>query len=41
MTDLKTEDNKSFQEILAMIKESRARAIKVVNNELIPILLRN
>jgi len=40
MTDLKTEDKKSFQEILAMINESRARAVKVVNNELIDLYWR-
>ncbi|MDY0075981.1 MAG: DUF1016 N-terminal domain-containing protein [Bacteroidales bacterium] len=40
MTDLKTEDKKSFKEILAMIKESRARAAKVVNNELIDLYWR-
>lgn len=40
MTDLKTEDKKSFKEILAMIKESRARAVKVVNNELIDLYWR-
>jgi len=40
MKDLKFEDRKSFQEILAMIKESRARAVKVVNNELIDLYWR-
>lgn len=40
MIKLQTEDHKSFQEILAMIKESRAKAIKVVNNELIDLYWR-
>lgn len=40
MTELKTEDKKSFQEIHAMIKDSRARAVKVVNNELIDLYWR-
>ncbi len=40
MTNLKIEDKKSFHEILAMIKESRAKAIKVVNNELIDLYWR-
>lgn len=40
MTDLNTEDKKSFQEILAMIKKSRARAVKVVNTQLIDLYWR-
>jgi predicted nuclease of restriction endonuclease-like (RecB) superfamily len=40
MTGLMTEDKKSFKEILAMIKESRARAFKVVNNELMDLYWR-
>jgi len=37
---IKIEDKQSFQEILDMIKESRARAVRIVNNELIDLYWR-
>ncbi len=40
MTNLKLDDRKAFHEILAMIKEARARTIKVINNELIDLYWR-
>jgi len=37
MTGLEQHDKKSFQEVLAMIKEAREKVAKVINNELIDL----